>query len=279
MKIDKRAIVSPGAVLGKNVEIGPYSIIGDNVKIGDNTVIGSFVSVDGWTDIGSSCKIFNGAVIGSIPQDLKYKGDKSYVFIGNQNIIREYVTINRSSFLEDSTVVGNNVSLLSYVHIAHDCKIGNDVIIANSAGLSGHVKVGDKAVVGGFVGVHQFVRIGKMSMVGGYTKLVQDVVPFMLVDGQPTTVYSINFEGLRRHKISSQVRKELKVVNKILFRSNLNVSQAIDKIKAEIKPGKEINELLAFLEEDSRQGILVKVRADLECSKDPEKNGYNSIYS
>ncbi len=270
MKIDKRAMVSPDAVLGENVEIGPCSIIGDKVKIGNNVSIGAFVSIDGWTDIGSSCKIYNGAIIGSAPQDLKYKGDKSYVVIGDNTVIREYVTINRSSSPGHSTIVGKDVFLLSYVHVAHDCYVGDEVVMANSTGLSGHVTVGEKAVLGGFVGVHQFVRIGKMSMVGGYTKLVQDVVPFMMVDGNPSTVYNINFNGLRRQNISQEIRNDLKSANKILFRSNLNLTQAIEKIKSDIKSSKEIEELLTFLQEPSKQGILTRVRHDAKNNLEEE---------
>jgi len=262
MKIDERAIVSPKAIIGSDVEIGPYSIIGDNVKIGNNTVIGPFVHVKGWTEIGSECKIYTGAVIGSAPQDLKYKGDRSYVVIGNNTVLREYVTVNRPTTPEHTTVIGSGAFLMAYVHVAHDCVVGDEVVIANSVGLSGHVKVGHKAVLGGFVGVHQFVRIGKMAMVGGYTKLVQDVVPFMMVDGQPASVYSINVHGLRRQKISSEIRKDLKLANNLLFHSNLNLSQAIDKIKSDIKASEEIEELLKFIENPSRQGILTRTRKD-----------------
>jgi UDP-N-acetylglucosamine acyltransferase len=262
MKIDERAIVSPKAILGSGVEIGPYSIIDDNVKIGNNTVIGPFVHIKGWTEIGRECKIYTGAVIGSAPQDLKYKGDKSYVVIGDNSVLREYVTVNRPTTPEHSTVIGSKAFLMAYVHVAHDCVIGDEVVIANSVGLSGHVKVDHKAVLGGFVGVHQFVRIGKMAMVGGYTKLVQDVVPFMMVDGQPASVYSINVHGLRRQKISSEIRKDLKHANNLLFRSGLNLSQAIEKIKSEIKISEEIEEVLKFLEHPSRQGILTRTRKD-----------------
>lgn len=262
MKIDKRAIVSPDAVLGEGVEIGPYSIIGDNVKIGNNVTVGSFVSIDGWTDIGSGCKIYNGAIIGSESQDLKYKGDRSYVVVGDNSAIREYVTINRSSFMEESTVIGEKVVLMAYVHVAHDCNIGDEVVIGNSVGLSGHVQIGNKAVLGGFVGIHQFVRVGRLAMVGGYSKLVQDIVPFMMVDGNPATVYGINFEGLRRNNISSEIRKSLKTANKLLFRTGLNISQATDRINSEVKSSKEIEELVNFLKHPSKQGILTKIR---EC--------------
>ncbi|HPZ09831.1 MAG TPA: acyl-ACP--UDP-N-acetylglucosamine O-acyltransferase [Candidatus Eremiobacteraeota bacterium] len=260
MKIDERAIVSSKAILGAGVEIGPYSIIGDNIKIGENTIIGSHVNIEGWTEIGSNCRIYTGAVVGTAPQDLKYKGDKSYVVIGDNTILREYVTINRPTTPEGTTVIGKNVFLMAYAHVAHDCTIGHDVVIANSVGLSGHVTVGEKAVLGGFVGVHQFVRIGKLAMVGGYTKLVQDVVPFMMVDGQPASVYGINVHGLRRQKIPSDVRNDLKYANTILFRSKLNLSQAVEKIKTEIKHSEEIRNILKFLETPSRQGILTRIR-------------------
>ncbi len=272
MKIDERAIVSPEAIIGSGVEIGPYSIIGDNVKIGNNTVIGPFVHVKGWTEIGSECRIYTGAVIGSAPQDLKYKGDRSYVVIGNKTVLREYVTVNRPTTPEHSTVIGSGVFLMAYVHVAHDCVVGDEVVIANSVGLSGHVKVGHKAVLGGFVGVHQFVRIGKMAMVGGYTKLVQDVVPFMMVDGQPASVYSINVHGLRRQKVSSEIRKDLKLANNFLFHSNLNLSQAVEKIKSEIKKSEEIEDLLTFIENPSRQGILIRTRKDNKNVTDDESD-------
>ncbi len=185
IEVDEKAVVHPKAVLEEGVEIGPYSVVGENVRVGPGTRIGPYVLLDGWTTIGSNCQIFAGAVIGTVPQDLKFKGARSFASIGNNNVIREYATINRATDEEGTTLIGDNNLLMAYVHVAHNCKIGNNVIMANVATLAGHVTLEDKAVLGGLSAVHQFVKIGTVSIVGGCSKVVKDVPPYIKADGHP----------------------------------------------------------------------------------------------
>lgn len=257
IKIHPSSIINSQAILEEGVEIGPFSIIGKNVKIGKNTKIHSSVLIDGWTTIGENCDIYTGTIIGTPPQDLKYKGEKTYVIIGNNNIIREYVTIHRSSGKENKTLIGSNNLIMAYVHIAHNCIIGNQIVIANSCGLSGHVEIHNQSIIGGFVGIHQFVKIGKLAMIGGYSKIVKDIPPFAIADGQPAKLYGINAIGLKRKGISLQERNNLKRAYKLLCHSNLNLSQAINAIQLEINPTNEINELINFLKNPSKMGILI----------------------
>jgi UDP-N-acetylglucosamine acyltransferase len=254
-KIHQTAIVSPRAVLGKNVEIGPYAIVGDNVEIGDNTIIGPHCVIEGWTRIGANNRIYAGAVVGNEPQDLKYKGEKSYLFIGDGNIIREYATISVGT--QDGggeTRLGNHNLIMSYVHVAHDCQIGNNVIISHGTGIGGHVIIEDSAVIGGLSGVHQFTKIGKMAMLGAHSMVTMDVPPFFMVDGNPAKVYGINIVGLRRNGIIPEVRAQIKHAFKILYRSNLNVTQAIEQMEQELTGVPEIDHLLRFLR-GSQRGI------------------------
>ena len=250
------AIVHAGAKIGKNVEIGPYSVIGPNVEIGDNTTIGPHVVIDGWTQIGSNNKIFFGASVGLEPQDLKFHGEKSYLFIGDNNTIREYATINRGTeHGGGETRIGNDNLIMAYCHVAHDCQVGNHIIMGNSVNLAGHVIVEDRAVISGLTGVHQFVRIGKMSMVGAHTKVVKDVPPYIMVDGHPASVAGINVVGLRRNGISPELRKEIKHAYKLLYRSNMNTSQAIEKMDQTLETSPEIEDFLRFLRNATR-GIV-----------------------
>ncbi|MBI2263692.1 MAG: acyl-ACP--UDP-N-acetylglucosamine O-acyltransferase [Armatimonadetes bacterium] len=253
--IHPTAIVHPSAEVAADVQIGEYSIIGASVKVGPGSRIGPFVVIDGWTEIGEKCEIYAGAVIGTEPQDFKYGGEQTTVRIGDRNVIREYVTINRGSE-GGETRIGNGNLIMAYAHIGHNCSIGNEVTISNACGLSGHVAVEDKAVLGGMAGIHQFVRIGSLAMVGGYTKIVQDVPPYLLVEGQPARVCGINSKGLRRHAISAQVRKELKHAYRIFYRSGLTVSQALEEIDSNLNASQELTYLLGFLRNPTRRGIL-----------------------
>lgn len=253
--VHETAIVKSGAKIGKNVKIGPYSVIGENVEIGDGTEIGSHVVIKGWTEIGENNEIFTGASIGREPQDLKFEGEKSYLTIGDDNTIREYATIHRGT--EEGgleTKIGDNNLIMAYCHVAHDCEVGNNVILSNATNLGGHVIVEDSAVISGMVGVHQFVRIGKMTMIGAHSKVVKDVPPYILVDGHPATVNGINTVGLRRNGINPELRKEIKQAYKYLYRSNLNVSQAIEKMDQELDSSPEIEHFLRFLH-NAQRGI------------------------
>lgn len=254
MKIHPTVILSKKAQVETDVEIGPYSIIGDGVKIGKGVKIGACCVIENDTTIGSGCKIFTGAVIGSIPQDLKYAGEKSFVVIGKNNIIREYVTINLSTTEGNKTVVGNNNLIMAYSHIAHDCVVGNGCIIANSGTLAGHVTLEDKVVVGGLVAVHQFVRLGKMSIIGGCSKVVTDIPPFSTCDGHPAKFYGLNIIGLKRAGVSPDVMRQLRCAFKIFFQSGLNKKNAIEKIKETVESSVEVGHLINFLT-SSKRGV------------------------
>ncbi|WP_027339492.1 acyl-ACP--UDP-N-acetylglucosamine O-acyltransferase [Halonatronum saccharophilum] len=254
-EIDKRAVIYPGAKIAKGVKIGPYAIIGENVEIGEGTEVGPHTVITGWTKVGKNNKIFNSASIGQEPQDLKFHGEKSFLEIGDNNTIREFTTIHRGT--EDGggiTKVGSNNLIMAYCHVAHDCQLGNNIIMSNAATLAGHVIVEDSAVISGLTGVHQFVRIGKMAMVGGGSKVVKDVPPYILVDGHPASVKGINIVGLRRNGISPELRREIKEAYKILYRSNLNISQAIEKMDQEMDSNRSIEHFLRFLR-NAQRGI------------------------
>ncbi|MCM8763472.1 MAG: acyl-ACP--UDP-N-acetylglucosamine O-acyltransferase [Candidatus Omnitrophica bacterium] len=254
VNIHSTAIVSPGARLAKTVSVGAYSFIGPDVIIDDNTVVGTSCVIEGNTKIGKNCRIFTGAVIGSIPQDLKFKGEKTFLEIGDNNIIREYVTINLGTKATGKTVIGNNNLIMAYSHIAHDCRIGNGVIIANVGTLAGHVTIEDKVVVGGMVAIHQFVRVGKLAIIGGCSKVIQDIPPFSICDGHPARFYGLNVVGLRRAGMKPEVRNSLKTALKLLFQSGLSTSHALEEIKKRLAPNEEIKHLIDFVK-NSQRGV------------------------
>ncbi|MCM8831127.1 MAG: acyl-ACP--UDP-N-acetylglucosamine O-acyltransferase [Candidatus Omnitrophica bacterium] len=254
--IHPTAIVSPKAYIEENVTIGPFVIIGENVKIGAGTKIDAFAQVLGNTEIGKNCHIFSYAIIGNITQDLKYKGEKSYLIIGDNNKIREFVTIHPGTEGGSKTIVGNNNLFMVYSHIAHDCKIGDNNIFANAATLAGYVTVENNAVIGGLAAIHQFCRIGSFSIVGGCSKVVQDVPPYSMCDGHPAVVKSINVVGLRRANFSSQKIQLIKKAFKILFfqKHPFNVAKKI--IEEELPSSEEISYLLDFIS-SSKRGICL----------------------
>jgi UDP-N-acetylglucosamine acyltransferase len=252
-EIHKTAIVSKKAKIGKNVQIGPFCIIGDGVVIKDGTKLLSNVIIEGDTEIGENCVIHSFTSIGLPPQDLKYKNEKTAVRIGNNNIIREYVTIHRASVGgKGITEIGDSNFLMAYVHVAHDCKIGNSVIMANAATLAGHVVVEDCAVIGGLVAVHQFTRIGAYSMVGGFSGVGQDIPPFTMASGARAKLYGLNTVGLKRHGFSDYSINNLKKAYKILFREKRTLKDAIKKIRSELPQTDEIIRLIEFIEANKR---------------------------
>ena len=261
-KIHETAIVHPGARVDKGVEIGPYAVIADNVHIGEGTKIGAHVVIDEWTSIGKHCVIFPGATIGAEPQDLKFKGEKSYVFIGDYTKIRECATVNRATGEGEETRIGAHCLMMAYTHVAHNCVVGNHVIMSNAATLAGHVVVEDRAVIGGLAGVHQFVKIGRNAMIGGASKVVQDVPPFVIVDGHPAKVAGLNSVGLSRSGATVQTRRNLKKAYKILYRSNLNLAQAIEVMEQELESCEPVEHLLRFLR-NAERGIC-RGRRDAE---------------
>lgn len=246
-EIDQTALVDPTAEIGENVTIGPYCVIGKNVRLGDGTRLDSHVVIEENTSLGKGCTVLKGAVLGGAPQDYKYHGEQSFLKIGDGNIIREYVTIHRASGDGESTIIGDNNMLMAYCHVAHNCHLGSNITMANMVGISGHTLVEDKVVFGGIVGVHQKVRIGKLAMVGGFSKVVQDVPPFAMADGRPSRVCDLNVIGLRRSGVTPKVRTDLKQAYKLLYRSNLNITQALEAIESEIEPSEELQYLLDFI--------------------------------
>lgn len=258
-------MIHPGAQLHPTVRVGAYAVIGERVKIDAGTVIGPHVVLDGWTEIGERNQFFPGAAIGLEPQDLKYDGSISLVKIGNGNRFREYVTVNRATTANGTTVIGDDNLLMAYVHVAHNCVLGDQIVIANSVSLAGHVHVESQAVIGGVLGVHQFVRIGRLAMVGGMSRIDRDVLPFMLVEGNPARVRSLNQLGLKRAGVGEledgAVLRELKQAFRVLYRSDQSFSQALDLLNDQQKERNNpyLQHLLTFIQhsqEKGRRGLI-----------------------
>ncbi len=254
VKIHPTSVIHSGACLSDGVEIGPYTTIDRGVIIGEKTKIGPNVFIEEGTTIGKNCKISKGTVLGTPPQDFKYQGEKTYLRIGDNNIIREYVTINRSTEEGKATIIGDNNYLMVYSHVAHNCRLGNGIVMANAAALGGHVNIEDYAILGGLVGVHQFVNIGRLSIIGGCSKVVKDVIPFAKADGHPLRIYNLNSVGLRRSNFSEEVISILKETFKIIFRTGLNTSQALKKLKEQFPHQEEVKHIITFIE-NSKRGI------------------------
>ncbi len=230
--IHPTAVIHPEAQLHPTVQVGAYAVIGGAVTIGAGTVIGAHVVIDGDTQIGEQNQIFTGAVIGSQPQDLKYDGGMNAVRLGNGNQIREYVTINQATHSGEVTQIGNDNLLMAYTHVGHNCVLENHVIIANSVALAGHIHIESYARISGVLGVHQFVRIGRLAMIGGMSRIDRDVPPYMLIEGNPARVRTLNLVGLQRSElISPEVMKSLKKAFRLLYRSNLTFDQALASIE------------------------------------------------
>lgn len=260
MNIHSTAIIHPGAELSDDVTVGPYSIVGPHVVIGKGCFIGSHCVLEGETRIGENNRFYTGAVIGTIPQDLKYRGQRTSLEIGNNNNFREYVTVNCGTVEGGGkTRIGSNAHIMAYSHIAHDCVIQDGVIIANAGTLGGHVEIGERAIVGGLVGIHQFVRIGKLSIIGACSKAAQDVIPFSAVIGTPVRVYGLNQVGLNRAGISEEVQRDLKQALHLLFGEGLSQKEALEEIQKSCGESGEVKELVAFIE-SSKRGISTRVR-------------------
>lgn len=253
--IHPTAIIAPGAELADNVEIGPFVVIGSKVRIGRGTKVGPHTVIDGWTEIGEENQISHLASVGGIPQDLKYKGEETWLRIGNRNIIREYTTIHPGTVTGDGeTTIGDGNLFMAYCHVAHDCHIGNHVIMANGATLAGHVRVQDHAILGGLSAIHQFVTIGAHVMLGGGAMLGQDVPPFTTATGDRARLRGLNTVGLRRRGFSEEAISALKKAYRILVFSKLKVSDALARIRTEVP---QLPEVLTFVEfiEKSERGI------------------------
>jgi UDP-N-acetylglucosamine acyltransferase len=250
--IHSSAVVHPKARIGEGCDIGPYCVIGENVELGASCRLHSHVVIDGYTKLGERNEIFPFASIGLKTQDLKWKGGVTRTEIGNDNTFREYVTIHSATSDGEVTKVGSNNHILAYCHLAHNVTLGSRVIMSNVATLAGHVTVEDHAVVGGLAAVHQFCRVGKMAIIGGCSKVVQDVPPFMLADGNPAETRTVNKVGMERNGVSEEAQAALRSAYKILFREGLTIPNALTKIENELPKLPEILHLIQFVRTSER---------------------------
>lgn len=253
--IHKTSIVHSKADIADNVIIGPYCIIEKNVVIKEGTVIKPYVQIKSNTSIGKNNTIFQGSVIGEVPQDLKYKDEETFLEIGDYNTIREFCTLNKGTDYAYKTIIGSNCLLMAYAHVAHDCVVGDKVILANGVQLGGHAEIGFHATIGGMTPVHQFCKVGKHAFVGGGRLVLQDVPPYILATGEPLQYSGINSIGLRRRDFDSESRSLIKKVYKLIYKSNLNTKDAINSIKDNFNLTKEIKEIINFID-NSERGII-----------------------
>jgi len=250
--IHSTAIVDSRAQVGSGSEVGPYCVVGPDVKLGEGCRLHSHVVLDGLTMIGPQCEFFPFACIGLKTQDLKFAGGKCYLEIGSNNVFREHVTVHTATGDGLDTRIGSHNNFLAYSHIAHDCVVGNHVVFSNNGTLAGHVVVEDFAIVGGLAAIHQFCRIGTMAIVGGCAKVVQDIPPYMIGDGNPAETRGVNKVGLERNGVSEEAHRALREAFRIMFRSGLTVSNALDKIQSELPPSKELEHFIDFCRKSER---------------------------
>src|SRR5437868_8630302 len=254
-RIHPTAIIDPGAEIGTGTVVGPYCIIGAEVVLGPNCWLQHHVTLAGPMRAGAGNKFYAYCSIGQQTQDLKYQGEPTYLEIGDDNTFREFVTVNRSTTSEGKTRVGNGGNFLAYSHIGHDCTVGNGVVFSNSGTLAGHVQVGDGAVMGGLTAVHQFCRIGRFAITGGCSKIVQDVPPFMIADGNPAEIRGVNLIGLERKNYPPESVKLIKEAFRLIYRSKYNTRQALEAIGQELPPNDDVREIVEFIE-TSERGII-----------------------
>jgi UDP-N-acetylglucosamine acyltransferase len=255
-RIHSTAIISPEAEIGSDVEIGPYAIVGENCVIGNGCVISPRATLERNVTLATNVKVGIGSILGGLPQDLKFAGEETTVEIGEGTVIREYTTINRGTAQSFKTTVGRNCLLMSYVHLGHDCHIGNHVILSNVVQLAGHVTIEDRAIVSGMSAAHQFVRIGRQSFIGGFSRVTKDIPPFLKAVGSPVRLYGLNTVGLQRGGMDDATIRELKRAYRLLFRSDLNVTQAVERGQNELEQLPEVAELLRFVEASER-GVVI----------------------
>ncbi len=252
VSVHPAAFVDPRAKLGAGVEIGPNAVIGPNVELGEGCRVDSNALVTGWTQVGAHCHIHHGAAIGTAPQDLHYRGERSYLVVGEHTVMREYVTANLGTAPESTTHVGRRCLLMAYVHVAHNCAVGDHCILANAVNLAGYVTIEDYAIVGGVTPVHQFVRIGAHSIIGGGSRVPQDVAPYVKAAGNPLKNFGLNSVGLERRGFSPETCSALKHAYRILFRESLPIEEAVERIRAECRGVPEAEHLARFAETSVR---------------------------
>ena len=254
--VHETAVIDSSAVIADDVSVGPYTVIGPNVRIGAGVEIGPHVHIVRDTVIGDGCRIHHSAALGGDPQDLKYGGEFAELVIGNNTVIREFVTLNRGTSAHGKTEIGSNCLLMAYAHVAHDCVLGNNVILANSVNMGGHVLIEDHVIVGGLTAIHQFVRIGKHAFVGGSAAVMKDVPPYVKAAGNPLKLYGLNSLGLQRRGFSEETRMTLKRAYRMVFSSSMNVSQALQTARNELVVTPDVEHFLAFIEA-SQRGVTV----------------------
>jgi UDP-N-acetylglucosamine acyltransferase len=255
-RIHPTAIISDDAEIAADVEIGAFAIVGEGCTIGAGSVIAPRVTLERNVTLGRSVRVGIGTILGGAPQDLKYAGEETTVEIDDGTVIREYATINRGTSHSFKTTVGKNCLLMSYVHIGHDCRIGDSVILSNVVQLAGHVAIEDKAIISGLSAVHQFARIGRHSFIGGMSRVSKDIPPFLKAVGSPVKLYGLNTIGLQRSGMDEATILELKRAYRLLFRSDLNLTQAIERAQSELEPLPEVKELIGFVEASDR-GVVI----------------------
>jgi UDP-N-acetylglucosamine acyltransferase len=253
--ISPQAIVSTKAIIGKNVTIEPFAIIKDDVTIGDNTIIHSHAIIYPDSKIGNDCQIFPGAIIGIVSQDLKYKGEKATTIIGNNTIIREYVTVHKGTADRMTTKIGDNCLIMAYGHVAHDCLIGNNVILANSVGLSGHVTIEDYAIIEGFTGIQQFSVVGAHSFIAAFSIIRKNIPPFIRVAREPSQYIGVNTVGLTRRGFDKDTIRQIEDIYRLIFVRGLNTTNAFEAIEKEI-PNNEITKQIVSFIKNSKDGIV-----------------------
>jgi UDP-N-acetylglucosamine acyltransferase len=257
--------IHPNAKIGTTTTIEPFCYIAENVEIGEGTWIGPHVTILDYVKIGKNCKIFPGAVIGAIPQDLKFAGEISRVEIGDNTTIRECATVNRGTAFSGKalTKIGNNCMIMSYVHVAHDCRIGDNVILVSYVGLAGETNVDDYAIIGGHSAAHQFSNIGAHAMVSGVSSIFKDVPPYVLAGHRPLAFYNLNIVGLRRRGFTNEQIQQISDIYRVIYKSGLNVSDACDKVEAEFEETKEKRAIVDFIR-SSKRGIIKRSVDELE---------------
>ncbi len=251
-RVHTTALVDLEAELGEGVEVGPWAMIGPGVRVGDGTVVGPRVLIERDTEVGEDCRLANGAVLGTDPQDLKYQGERSALVVGDRTVVREFATLNRGTQATGRTVVGSDCLIMAYAHVAHDCELGNHVVLANSVHMAGHVLIEDWATVGGVTPIHQFVRIGAHAFVGGGSRVAQDVPPYCRAAGNPPKLYGLNSVGLERRGFTEEVRRALKSAYRVLFMGNEPLTRAVDRAEREVPAIPEVRHLLSFVRSSER---------------------------
>ncbi len=254
--IHSAAVIHEDAQLAPDVSVGPGAVIGPGVVIGSGTTVGSNALIERDTIVGEGCTIAHGAALGTDPQDLKFGGEETHLVVGDRTTIREYATLNRGTSASGRTVVGSDCLIMAYAHIAHDCHIGERVVLANAVNMGGHVTIGDWAIIGGMTPIHQFVRIGEHAFVGGASRVHKDVPPYIRAAGNPMEMAGLNSVGLRRRGFSHEARRELKRAYRIIFASDLNLTQALERAREELEPLPEVQTLLGFFE-GSQRGVAL----------------------